>query len=334
MGDLELPDALRDDLRAAWHRYLDRVQTIRPALHAYCRRLTGDLWDAEDLVQDTLLRTFATLGSVHHAVRNPRAYLFRAATNLWIDDLRRRERERIADVEARTDGAEQRGPRGETRDAGRHLLQRLAPRERAAVLLKDVFELDLEEAAEVLETTVGAVKAALHRGRERLSEPEGGPASRRAVPSVSLVDRFVDLFNAGDKPGLLALVLDNATAENVGVGVQWGRDGHRSPRSIFDGALGGHPEFPEWFHFESQRVERVLFEGEPIVLHFHTRGGREMLDSLWRLEEEDGRVARLRTYGFCPETMREVGQRLGRPVLTGLYRYPTPAPGLYYEPEK
>jgi len=336
MGDLELPDALRGDLRAAWHRYLDHVQPIRRALHAYCRRLTGDLWDAEDLVQDTLLRAFGTLGRIHDPVRNPRAYLLRTATNLWIDGLRRRERERaaVAEAEADADGSEQFGPSGETRDAGRHLLQRLAPRERAAVLLKDVFDLDLEESAEVLATTVGAVKAALHRGRGRLREPEGEPVSQRPAPSVSLVDRFVELFNAADKPGLLALVLDNATADNVGVGVQWGREGHRSPRSIFDGALGGHPEFPEWFHFEAQRVERVLFAGEPIVLHFHTRGGREMLDALWRLEEEDGRVARLRAYGFCPETMREVGQKLGLPVLTGVYRYPTPVPGRYYEPKK
>jgi hypothetical protein len=59
-----------------------------------------------------------------------------------------------------------------------------------------------------------------------------------------------------------------------------------------------------------------------------------MLDALWRLEEEDGRVARLRAYGFCPETMREVGQKLGLPVLIGVYRYPTPAPGRYYEPKK
>jgi len=43
-----------------------------------------------------------------------------------------------------------------------------------------------------------------------------------------------------------------------------------------------------------------------------------------RLEEEDGRVSRLRSYGFCPETVREVGDELGLPVLTGIYRAPTP----------
>ncbi|HVN36726.1 MAG TPA: RNA polymerase sigma factor [Myxococcota bacterium] len=333
MADLELPDALREDLRAAWQRYLDFVQPLRPALHVYCRRLTRDLWDAEDLVQDTLLRAFGSLGRIHDPVRNPRSYLLRTATNLWIDRHRRREREAAAlagakveaDVVAGRSGA---SPSGELRDAGMRLL-RLPPRERAAVLLKDVFDLDLEESAEVLETTVGAVKSALHRARERLreSEPERDePAAPRGpVPSVSLVDRFVALFNAADRPGLLALVLDNATVENVGGGgLHWGYDGHRSKKSWFEGALGGHPDWPAWFQFESQRMERALFRGEPILLHFHTRRGRESLDGVHRLEEEDGRVSRLRSYGFCPETVREVGEALGLPVLTGIYRAPTP----------
>ena len=72
MGDLELPDGLRDELRGAWHRYIDLLAPLRPALHGYCRRLSGNLWDAEDLVQDTLLRAFGTLGSVHARIENPR----------------------------------------------------------------------------------------------------------------------------------------------------------------------------------------------------------------------------------------------------------------------
>ena len=130
-------------------------------------------------------------------------------------------------------------------------------------------------------------------------------------------------------------MLDNAIVENVGGGgFHWGHDGHRSKWSWFDGSLGGHPDWPAWFQFEAQRVERVLFHGEPIVLHFHTRRGKERLDSVHRLEEEDGHVARLRSYGFCPEVVRAVGAELGLEVLTGLYRAPTPAPGARWpEPE-
>lgn len=323
MSDLALPDGLRSELRAAWHAFLDHVQPLRPGLHGYCRRLTGDLWDAEDLVQDTLLRAFGSLARIHDPIRKPRAYLLRTATNLWIDHVRRRDREREVLSQAALETEAQVGaaaPGGEVRDAGRRLLERLAPRERAAVLLKDVFDLDLEESAEVLETTVGAVKAALHRGRERLREVDDlAPDARRAVPSVSLVDRFVELYNASDKEGLVALVLEHATVDNLGAGLHWTPEGHRSPRSWFSGSLDGHPEWPAWFQFEAQRAERATFDGEPIVLHFHTRRGRESLDAVTRLEEEDGRVARLRSYGFCPETMREVASALGPEVLTGLY---------------
>ena len=92
MSEPETPDALRNEMRTAWYRFLDLTAPLRPALHGYCRRLAGNLWDAEDLVQDTLLRAFGHLGFVNHTIRNPRAYLLRTATNVWIDELRRRER--------------------------------------------------------------------------------------------------------------------------------------------------------------------------------------------------------------------------------------------------
>ena len=65
MAKVELPDEFREQTRLAWARYLDFLNPFRPELHRYCRRLTGDLWEAEDLVQDTLVRGFASLGVVH-----------------------------------------------------------------------------------------------------------------------------------------------------------------------------------------------------------------------------------------------------------------------------
>src|SRR5690606_7324290 len=74
------------------------------------------------------------------------------------------------------------------REAAGALLTRLSPRERAAVLLKDVFDLSLEETASILQTSIGAVKAALHRGRGRLegAEPEAHAAA--AHPPRELVE--------------------------------------------------------------------------------------------------------------------------------------------------
>src|ERR671934_81784 len=80
MSEIDTPDTLRDDLRTAWHRYIDMLVPLRPALYGYCRRLAGNVWEAEDLAQDTLLRAFGQWGVTYPPIRNPRAYLLRIAT--------------------------------------------------------------------------------------------------------------------------------------------------------------------------------------------------------------------------------------------------------------
>jgi len=328
MDDFELTTEMRDEQRAAWHRYLDRVAPFRPLLHGYCHKLTRNLWDAEDLAQDTLLRGFHHLSQHHDPIQNARAYLLRIATHAWIDTLRKRETESSAlAAEVREHTSSPPTP-GLARDAGKRLLQRLAPREQAAVILRDLFDLSLKETAVVLETTVGAVKSALHRGRERLRETDEAPGARRSQPAPELVDRFVALYNAQDQAGLVELVLANATISNVGVGIQYGEESLVGERSWLVRSLHGHPDWPAAFQHETQRAEAAEVEGEPIMLVYRTRNGEEALESAVRFEEEDGHVARILSYSFAPETILAVGDSLGIPVRAGLYRYPTRAPGI------
>jgi RNA polymerase sigma-70 factor (ECF subfamily) len=110
-------------------------------------------------------RAFATLGRMGSAPPNPRAWLFRVASNLWLDHVRR-PRLTVDSVPSTS------GPPIELRDAAGTLLVQLAPQERAAIVLKDAFDFSLDEVAGIVGTTVGAVKAALHRGRGKLLEPD------------------------------------------------------------------------------------------------------------------------------------------------------------------
>ena len=326
MSEVELGEAFGDAMREAWHRYIDLLNPIRPDLYGYCRRLTGNVWDAEDLVQDALMRAFAKLGQNHPAVENPKAYLFRTATHIWIDAVRRRA------VEAAHEGAAEapqppHQPPVELRDAGAALLERLSPQERASLVLKEGFGLTLEETAHVLQTSVGAVKSALNRGRGHLREAEL-PAGRPAA-SVALIDRFVAAYNAADLPGLVKLLLEDASVEQLGCAESSGRQALEE--GFLTKAVYGHPEWPEAFQYESTRLERIEFRGEPIALGWVTRHGREKVEQVMRFAEVEGAVARIRTYAFCPEAMRELGDTLGVPIRTGLYRYPTPAPGQSYD---
>jgi RNA polymerase sigma-70 factor (ECF subfamily) len=326
------PDALPQDLRTDWHRYVDFLVPLRPVLYGYCHRLTGTVWDAEDLVQDTLVRAFARWGVTRPGIRNPRAYLLRTATNVWIDLQRRRKTEsRAPEVDPAATPATNASPAlsSHVRDASGRLLQRLSPQERAALVLKEVFDMKLDEIAEVLATTTGAVKAALHRGRGRLAEPEGGVASRRPAAAAEVIDRFVERFHAEDLKGLIDLMLGSGSFENVGNSFHIGLDPEQGTPDPLRAVVYGHGEWPKGLQFEGtqRRAERIAYDGEWIAAFFISRDGREALTNVMRFDELDGRIARVRSYGFCPDTIRAIADSLGVPAWTGIYRAPTPAPG-------
>ena len=327
MAKVELPDEFREQTRLAWARYLDFLNPFRPELHRYCRRLTGDLWEAEDLVQDTLVRGFASLGVVHRTIENPRGYLVRIASNLWIDAQRRRGVEAGALATAAAQEAERSKTASpdhttDLRDAGAALMQLLSPRQRAAVLMKDVFDMSLAETAEALGTSVGAVKAALHRGRSRLEESGDAAIPSRPVPDPAVVDRFVACMIAADLPGLLETMADTGVIETVGSLLEVGRDQFSAKGSWLWQSVHVHPEMDESVRPPRWRTERGDFRGEPVMLSFTPFQGEEWLASITRFETGDGRVTRVRAYYFCPETMREVADELGARAGHVLYRFP------------
>lgn len=301
---MELSEDLAGEIQQSWHRFLQRTESLRPDLYRYCRSLTGSVWDAEDLVQDTLLRGFAKLGEFSNLIDNPKAYLFRIATNLWVDRFRRTEVS--PPVEASHAGNPEQV--AEVRDAAKQLMHRLPPRERAAVVLKDVLDFRLEEIATILQTTAGAIKSALHRGREKLAAPD--TTSNDNQPSEALVDQFVAAFNARDLDRLTALLLENSVAEVVGMGTSYGR------KPISESSL----YYSLFLEKGDPRAERHTIAGEELVLFWYAdlddpekTAVREVL----RLEESEGQIARLRYYTFCPETVAEIAAALSLP-MTGL----------------
>jgi RNA polymerase sigma-70 factor (ECF subfamily) len=323
MSESESPFSVQADVRAPWRRYLDELAPLRPQLHRYCVRLTGNVWEGEDLVQEALLRVFSLLGKLDADVaklEQPRAYLVRTATRIWIDAQRRRAREReiLAREEERASAAERPGDPSRAagvREAAAGLLARLAPRERAALVMKDVLDLSLEETAEVLHTTVAAVKSALQRARGRLADAPDGP-SETARPSRALVERFLAALAKNDLPALEAICSADLSVELVG-GAEI--DGFERARPFFAHAhlvlpIPGFGSDPRW--------ELAELLGEPIVLGYRTVDGAEGLNEIHRLEEQEGKVVRIRCYCFCPDTLRAVAAELGVAALRKPYRSP------------
>src|SRR5277367_6916232 len=149
--------------------FLETITHLRPRLHRYCARMTGSVLDGEDVMQEAVFEAYRKLDRFDDS-RTLGPWLFRIAHNRCIDFLRRREvRQEAEAAVAEPDRVQPVDPLGPALDrAIEHLVVSLPPKERACVLLKDVFDYSLEDIAALVESTAVGVKAALSRGRGKL----------------------------------------------------------------------------------------------------------------------------------------------------------------------
>lgn len=200
-------------------------EQLRRRLFAIAYRMTGTRADAEDVVQEAYLRWHrAETGDV----RSPEAWLVSVVTRLSIDRLRKASVER----EAYTGpwlpeplfGVSPRSPEEQSELASdlsmafMVMLERLAPSERAAFLLHEVFDCDYPEIARILRKSEAACRQVVHRARERVrSDRQRFRASEE--DRRRLVEKFTQAANAGDEATLLSLFAEDATLTSDGGGV-------------------------------------------------------------------------------------------------------------------
>ena len=215
-----------------------QLETHRVALTGHCYRMLGSASDADDAVQETLVRAWKSLDRFDGR-SSMKTWLYRIATNVCLDQLserKRRERpiegpmgtiydsletrerahwlEPIADaraIPAEADPAERAMLRQSIRLAFVAALQHLSPKERAALLLAEVLGFSAAEIADTLETSVASVNSALQRARANLPERdlEALQAASDEVPS-HLIDRYVDAFERYDMEALTKLLHEDA----------------------------------------------------------------------------------------------------------------------------
>jgi RNA polymerase sigma-70 factor (ECF subfamily) len=214
---------------------LDR---FRGELQLHCYRIVGSVQDAEDLVQETLLAAWRGFERFEGRAEL-RTWLYRIATNRCLNALRDRSRRpqtspappvspeppaptRLAEPlwlepypDALLDGVDLPESRYERREAlGLAFvagLQRLPPRQRAALVLRDSLGFSARETADMLGTTEVAANRLLSRARDGLPPLERNQAPLPESPAErELVDRFVRAFQAGDVAGVLATLADDA----------------------------------------------------------------------------------------------------------------------------
>jgi RNA polymerase sigma-70 factor, ECF subfamily len=240
----ELVAAQRGDQEA----FRRLVEAHRAELHAHCYRMLGSFHDAEDAFQETLLRAWRALPRFG-GQRLLRPWLYRIATNVCLDALKRRPKRLLPEdhgpplgpddapgepltdpiwVEPYPDGelglaAGYAGPDAvyEQREAVELAfivaLQHLSATQRAVLLLRDVLGFSAREAAESLETTQASVNSALQRARSsvrRRLPPRSQQATLRALGDQKvrrIVERYIDAWERGDVAEIAALLAEDAT---------------------------------------------------------------------------------------------------------------------------
>jgi RNA polymerase sigma-70 factor (ECF subfamily) len=272
----------------------DTFQTHRPRLFALAYRLLGSRSDAEDVVQDAWLRW---QGADVAGIRDPEGWLVTATTRLGLDRLRARRNARIEyvgpwlpepleialDPDPLHDPAERHAQADEVSVAFLALLEQLGPEERAAFLLKDVFDHDYPQIAALLDHTEANCRQLVHRARQRL---QAGRA-RFAVSADQhrdLLSRFMHASQQGDQAAMLSLLHANAEMVSDGGGrvtaaIRPLLGAERIAQLYWAIARrnGAHPA----------RIGRV--NGEPAILRFDG----DKLHSVTLVSVEDGRIVQV-----------------------------------------
>ena len=190
----------------------DVFTTDRPLLFSIAYRMLGSASDAEDVLQDAWLRY---RGVDPSTIRTPKAFATTIVTRLCLDRLKSAQRTREDYVgpwlpepvlTSEVEGPDTMLQRAESVTlAFLVLLEKLSPEERAVFLLKDIFEYEHAEIADILGTTVDNSRQLLHRAKARLAQRRprltGTIESRRAI-----AERFARAFSSGDHEELTALL--------------------------------------------------------------------------------------------------------------------------------
>ena len=260
-------DALEKQLQEARRDFTALLEEIRPELHRYCARMAGSIIDGEDLVQDVLAQAFFKLSQYRQGMPL-RPWLFSIAHNRCIDFLRARRVTETLDEFGNEAAVEPEDPAEsiqQTAAALALLLDRLPPRERSCVLLKDMMGYSVDEIAELTATTASAVKSALHRGRAKLTGLPPVSTIQPATDPNPLLQEYVRRFNARDWDAATELLAQDARLQVVGVHDSDGADTVRDKyMHNYDTA-----ETPWWF-------EIVAIDGREAVLCWRFR------DESWR----------------------------------------------------
>src|ERR1700694_2951852 len=271
----------------------DRLAAMRQKLHRYCARMAGSVIDGEDVLQDALIKAveaFAAAGPIG----NPEGWLFKIAHNTALDFLRRRNRQEAlrsgAEGDMMADQADIVLSR-QIASASLRTFMRLPVAQRSSVILMDVLGCSLREVCEVMDFSLPAAKAALHRGRAQLREladdPDDLPHQKLSEADRERLDAYVAHFNARDFDAIRAMIADDVRLDLV-------NKTRLNGKTEVSRYFGNYSKVSDW------RLLPGLVEGRPAIVVFDPNQPGSGPKYFMLLQWSADKVATIRDFRHAP----------------------------------
>ncbi len=325
LADPSLLSAARAGNRAAFEQL---IAPMLKSLKAHCYRMAGSWHEAEDLVQDSLVRAWRGLPTFEGR-SSMRTWLYTVTTRTCLDALeRRRARTLPTALGPAASPSDSVGPAGgeiawlepfpgdpgdgsESPEASIDrresvalafltVLQKLPPRQRAVLLLREVLGWQASEVAELLDTSVASVNSALQRARETLDRAEARPARPPPESKVKeLLERYVRAWEGAQLDGLVALLRDDAVLSMPPMSA-WFQGKEAIAAAI--GAMVFTPDAAGRYRF----VATVANALPALAMYRRDERGRYLADAVHLLELDGEKIATLTAF-LDPRLVAELG---------------------------
>lgn len=291
----------------------EMVIPYRPELWRYCYQITGSPWDAEDLVQETLIKAFSSLAQLWQPV-NPKGYLFKIASNTWIDQCRKMKM-KMDSIETTSEPIHYESEvTFEMEEAMERLVIHLPPRQRVVLLLSDVFQFKAKEVGGIIGTTEGAVKSLLNRARRKLIQvrEESPKSSNEPLTNEhkELLAQYIKAFNRRDPDGIASLLDENINHDIVHIAQEYGKEVMRK-YSLTDWAKDP----------VDMTAEIHYLWGRPAIVQFSKLNEAVAVYDINLITIEDGRVIEKKDYYFCPDLLKQAADFLKVDVFPRNYTF-------------
>jgi RNA polymerase sigma-70 factor (ECF subfamily) len=274
------------------------VSAYSTDLWNYCRYVTGSSWDGEDLYQETMIKSFGLLPQRWSEITDKKNYLFRVATNTWLDQCRKIKRE-VGTLDEVPEPNLDLSDRLLVEEILTSLESNLTPKQTAAFLLLDIFQFSAEEVAGIVQSTPGGVYSSVQRARRKIASLDFSNSQTNAYNQSqnTTVQAYLEAFNNGDLNSMIKLFSEQAQNEAYFGFQEFSKD------EMLKGSLK--------FGLPGHTAREFILWGKPVIVILASGVNGQEIHDIQMQEVENGKIVSHKSYFFRKEFILAAAEELG-----------------------